>query len=40
MQLLGRYARLPLDTESVRHGRTMLGFMVCRTGHEESEKAL
>ena len=23
---LGRYARLPLDTESVRHGRTMLGF--------------
>lgn len=25
MQLLGRYARLPLDTESVRHGRTMLG---------------
>lgn len=26
MQLLGRYARLPLDTESVRHGRTMLGF--------------
>lgn len=26
MQLLGRYARLPLDTESVRHGRTILGF--------------
>lgn len=26
MQLLGRYARLPLDTESVRHGRTLLGF--------------
>ena len=26
MQLLGRYAKLPLDTESVRHGRTMLGF--------------
>ncbi len=26
MQLLGRYGRLPLDTESVRHGRTMLGF--------------
>ncbi len=25
MQLLGRYARLPLDTESVRHGRTVLG---------------
>jgi 3-methyladenine DNA glycosylase/8-oxoguanine DNA glycosylase len=25
MQLLGRYGRLPLDTESVRHGRTMLG---------------
>ncbi|MBN8643844.1 MAG: hypothetical protein J0L61_01215 [Planctomycetes bacterium] len=26
MQLLGRYHRLPLDTESVRHGRTVLGF--------------
>ncbi len=26
MQLLGRYARLPLDSESVRHGRTVLGF--------------
>lgn len=26
MQLLGRYAHLPLDTESVRHGRTILGF--------------
>lgn len=26
MQLLGRYDRLPLDTESVRHGRTILGF--------------
>lgn len=26
MQLLGRYSRLPLDTESVRHGRTVLGF--------------
>jgi len=25
MQLLGRYARLPLDTESVRHGRMVLG---------------
>lgn len=25
MQLLGRYARLPVDTESVRHGRTVLG---------------
>jgi 3-methyladenine DNA glycosylase/8-oxoguanine DNA glycosylase len=25
MQLLGRYARLPLDTESVRHGKAMLG---------------
>jgi 3-methyladenine DNA glycosylase/8-oxoguanine DNA glycosylase len=25
MQLLGRYGRLPLDTESVRHGRTILG---------------
>ena len=26
MQLLGRYARLPLDTESVRHGRTILKY--------------
>jgi 3-methyladenine DNA glycosylase/8-oxoguanine DNA glycosylase len=26
MQLLGRYSRLPLDTESVRHGRSILGF--------------
>lgn len=26
MQLLGRYGRLPLDTESVRHGKTILGF--------------
>jgi len=26
MQLLGRYARLPLDSESVRHGKTLLGF--------------
>ncbi len=25
MQLLGRYSRLPLDTESVRHGRVVLG---------------
>lgn len=25
LQLLGRYERLPLDTESVRHGRTFLG---------------
>lgn len=25
MQLLGRYARLPLDTESVRHGKVVLG---------------
>jgi len=25
MQLLGRYGRLPLDSESVRHGRTVLG---------------
>src|SRR6185295_18156340 len=25
MQLLGRYHRLPLDTESVRHGRDILG---------------
>jgi len=25
MQLLGRYARLPLDTESVRHGKSILG---------------
>jgi 3-methyladenine DNA glycosylase/8-oxoguanine DNA glycosylase len=24
MQLLGRYSRLPLDTESLRHGRTIL----------------
>ncbi len=26
MQLLGRYARLPLDTESIRHARTVLGY--------------
>ncbi|GJQ29994.1 MAG: hypothetical protein HBSAPP03_18780 [Phycisphaerae bacterium] len=26
MQLLGRYAHLPLDTESVRHGRSVLGY--------------
>lgn len=26
MQLLGRYAHLPLDTESVRHARTVLGY--------------
>ncbi|MDX9911589.1 MAG: hypothetical protein RBS39_07155 [Phycisphaerales bacterium] len=26
LQLLGRYTRLPLDTESVRHGRAVLGF--------------
>ncbi len=26
MQLLGRYSRLPLDTESVRHGKAVLGF--------------
>lgn len=26
LQLLGRYERLPLDSESVRHGRTLLGF--------------
>ncbi len=25
MQLLGRYTRLPLDTESVRHGKSVLG---------------
>lgn len=25
MQLLGRYARLPLDSESVRHGKSLLG---------------
>jgi len=25
MQLLGRYRRLPLDTESIRHGKTILG---------------
>lgn len=39
MQLLGRYARLPLDTESVRHGRVVLGFegsdaQVMRQVHE------
>ena len=26
LQLLGRYGHLPLDTESVRHGKTVLGF--------------
>jgi 3-methyladenine DNA glycosylase/8-oxoguanine DNA glycosylase len=26
MQLMGRYGFLPLDTESVRHGRSVLGF--------------
>lgn len=26
MQLLGRYARLPLDTEGLRHGRSILGY--------------
>ena len=26
MQLLGRYARLPLDTESIRHAKSVLGF--------------
>ena len=26
MQLLGRYHRLPLDSESVRHGKTVLGW--------------
>ncbi|MBY0308686.1 MAG: hypothetical protein K2Q09_08085 [Phycisphaerales bacterium] len=26
MQLLGRYGRLPLDSESVRHGRAILGY--------------
>ncbi len=26
MQLLGRYGRLPLDTEAARHGREVLGF--------------
>jgi 3-methyladenine DNA glycosylase/8-oxoguanine DNA glycosylase len=26
MQLMGRYARLPLDTESVRHGRAILKY--------------
>ncbi len=25
MQLLGRYARLPLDTESIRHGKMVMG---------------
>jgi 3-methyladenine DNA glycosylase/8-oxoguanine DNA glycosylase len=39
MQLLGRYGRLPLDTESVRHGRAMLGYkgtsaQVMRKVHE------
>jgi 3-methyladenine DNA glycosylase/8-oxoguanine DNA glycosylase len=39
MQLLGRYSRLPLDTESVRHGRTVLGYQgtsaqVMRRVHE------
>ncbi len=27
MQLLGRYGRLPLDSESVRHGRDVLGYV-------------
>jgi 3-methyladenine DNA glycosylase/8-oxoguanine DNA glycosylase len=27
MQLLGRYDRLPLDSESVRHGRDVLGYV-------------
>lgn len=26
MQLLGRFSKLPLDSESVRHGKTLLGF--------------
>ncbi len=26
LQLLGRYSRLPLDTESIRHGKMVLGF--------------
>ena len=26
MQLMGRYSRLPLDTESVRHGKNILGY--------------
>lgn len=26
MQLLGRYSRLPMDTETLKHGRTVLGF--------------
>lgn len=39
LQLLGRYSRLPLDTESVRHGRVVLGFegssaQVMRRVHE------
>ena len=39
MQLLGRYSRLPLDTESVRHGRSVLGYtgsskQVMRRVHE------
>ncbi len=32
MQLLGRYNRLPLDSESVRHGREVLGY----AGNERS----
>ena len=32
LQLLGRYSRLPLDTESVRHGRVVLGFEGTDTG--------
>jgi 3-methyladenine DNA glycosylase/8-oxoguanine DNA glycosylase len=31
MQLLGRYRRLPLDTEAARHGREVLGFTGTQT---------
>lgn len=37
MQLLGRYSRLPIDTESVRHGRMLLGL---RGTPRQIEKAL
>lgn len=42
MQLLGRYGRLPLDTESVRHGRVVLGMSgsaraIMRRVHEHFE---
>jgi 3-methyladenine DNA glycosylase/8-oxoguanine DNA glycosylase len=39
MQLLGRYSRLPLDSESIRHGKTVMGLsgsdrQVMRAVHE------